>query len=269
MMREMEKITRHHQRLSRPLTTVCSLLLLSIGLPAGLQAQEDGFAAPQLHSATPSVPAPVPEAPAPPPSPAVTDDSLQSAGVINDMEALDNSYTLGVGDMITFRVVEDRQPVMRLRIQDSGDVQVPYINAVRAAGSTPRQLAERVKAALEQNLFRQATVIVTLDMRAAQIDPRLRPPEEQMELEEFHIYGKGVVRKGRFQLPPNGELRVSEAVMQAGPTQFANLRRVRLERDGREFRIDVNRVLNRGDLDADAVVQPGDKLLVDERMFNF
>lgn len=244
--------------------------MVAIGASSPLVAQEDGFATPQLQSATPTVPAPVAEAPAPAPAPVMTDDSLRSAGVINDMEALDNSYTLGVGDTITFRVVEDRQPVLRLRIQDSGDVQVPYINAVRAAGSTPRQLAERVKAALEQNLFRQATVIITLDMRAAQADPRMAAQQQElMELDEFHIYGKGVMRKGRFQLPPNGELMVSEAVMQAGPTQFANLRRVRLERDGREFRIDVNRVLNRGDLDADAVVQAGDKILVDERMFNF
>jgi protein involved in polysaccharide export with SLBB domain len=77
------------------------------------------------------------------------------------------------------------------------------------------------------------------------------------------------MRKGRFNLPPNGDLRVSEAVMSASPTQFANLGRVRLERDGRTYRIDVNKVLNRGDLEADAVVQPGDKILVDERLFNF
>lgn len=77
------------------------------------------------------------------------------------------------------------------------------------------------------------------------------------------------MRKGRFNLPPDGDLRVSEAVMSAGPTQFANLGRVRLERDGQVFRIDLNRVLNRGDLEADAVVQPGDKILVDERIFNW
>src|SRR5438045_1339041 len=46
----------------------------------------------------------------------------------NSMEALDDKKRLGSNDFVSFRVVEDRDnESQRLRVNDNGELEVPYI----------------------------------------------------------------------------------------------------------------------------------------------
>src|SRR5207247_931405 len=82
----------------------------------------------------------------------------------NSMEALDDKKRLGSNDYVSFRVVEDRDnESQRLRVNDNGELEVPYIGPVPAAGKTCKQLARDVKAVLEKEYYYHATVILALD----------------------------------------------------------------------------------------------------------
>ena len=49
----------------------------------------------------------------------------------NSMEALDDKKRLGSNDFVSFRVVEDRDnESQRLRVNDNGELEVPYIGPV-------------------------------------------------------------------------------------------------------------------------------------------
>src|SRR3954465_319294 len=90
--------------------------------------------------------------------------STSTVMLTNSMEVLDDKKKLGSNDYVSLRVVEDRDnESQRLRVNDNGELEVPYIGPVPAAGKTCKQLARDVKAALEKEYYYHATVILALD----------------------------------------------------------------------------------------------------------
>lgn len=178
------------------------------------------------------------------------------------MEVLDDSRRFTRGDIVNLRVVEDRDPPVSLRVNDSGDLEVPYIGRVRAEGKTPRQLAFEIKSLLEREYYHSATVILGLDVEG-QRSPGI-------------IYVTGMVGSpGPLQIPPNETFTVSKAILRAGGfATFANQRKVKLSRtmpDGStEVKVvDVKRIFERAQPELDLEVLPNDLILVPERLINF
>src|SRR6202163_3368380 len=82
----------------------------------------------------------------------------------NSMDVLDDKKKLGTNDFVSFRVVEDRDnDSQRLRVNDSGELEVPYIGLVPAQGKTCKELAFNIKSALEKEYYYHATVILAVD----------------------------------------------------------------------------------------------------------
>src|ERR1043166_9051934 len=82
----------------------------------------------------------------------------------NAMDVLDDKKKLGRNDYVSFRVVEDRDnDSQRLRVNDSGELEVPYVGLVPAEGKSCKELAYRIKGALEKEYYYHATVILALD----------------------------------------------------------------------------------------------------------
>src|ERR1051326_4965662 len=60
----------------------------------------------------------------------------------NSMSVLDDKKRLGSNDYVSFRVVEDRDnESQHLRVNDNGELEVPYIGLVPASGRTCKELA--------------------------------------------------------------------------------------------------------------------------------
>ena len=74
--------------------------------------------------------------PAPaPPTPTAPDLPTSSSAVLrtNSMTVLDDKKKLGPNDYVSFRVVEDRDnESQRLRVNDNGELEVPYVGLVPA-----------------------------------------------------------------------------------------------------------------------------------------
>jgi polysaccharide export outer membrane protein len=174
------------------------------------------------------------------------------------MAALDDKKRLGSNDYVSFRVVEDRDnESQRLRVSDNGELEVPYIGMVPAEGKTCKELANNIKAALEREYYYHATVILALDRVS--------------EKSRGRIYVYGSVRgQGPQEIPADESYTVSKAVIRAGGFgDFANKRKVKVTRkNGKDFTVDLKRVIEEGKTEEDVVLQPDDQIYVPQRLIN-
>ena|ERR1700693_428418 len=190
--------------------------------------------------------------------PADLGSTTSTVMLTNSMEALDDKKKLGSNDFVSFRVVEDRDnESQRLRVNDNGELEVPYIGPVPARGKTCKQLARDIKSTLEKEYYYHATVILALDRVS--------------EKSRGRVYVNGSVKSpGPQELPPDETYTVSNAISRAGGfADFANKRKVKLTRkDGKDFTVDVKRVMEEGHTEDDVALQPDDQIYVPQRLIN-
>ncbi len=188
-------------------------------------------------------------------------DSAPAAAYTNSMDVLDDKRPLKIGDRVSMRVAEDRQAPVSLLVTDSGEVEVPLIGRVHAAGKTCKQVAYEIKEPLERDYYYKATVIVALDASALK--------------SQGTVYITGQVRsQGPVEIPPNETFTVSRAIIRAGGfADFANRRKVKLIRKAGgpqgTIYVNVDEVVNKGRTDKDPVLEDGDTIVVPERLINF
>jgi len=216
------------------------ILAASLGAPASLRAQES--------SPMPSIPK----------AAAVNPPTTSTVMRTNSMAVLDDRKKLGPNDYVSFRVVEDRdEESQRLRVNDNGELEVPYAGLVQAAGKSCKELAHTVKAALEREYYYRATVIIAVD----HISEKSRG--------KVYVYGS-VKQQGPQEIPADESYTVSKAISRAGGFgDFANKRKVKLTRkNGESFTVDCKAIIEQGRTDADIVLQPDDQINVPQRLIN-
>jgi polysaccharide biosynthesis/export protein len=235
-------LTVFKERLS--VMKLCALVLLvapSLLASSPLRAQES--------SPMPSIPKA-----APVDSPKTSNTVMRT----NSMAVLDDKKRLGSNDYVSFRVVEDRDNESQLlRVNDNGELEVPYIGLVPAEGKTCRDLAYNIKAALEREYYYHATVILAVDRVSEKSRGRV------------YVYGS-VKGQGPQEIPPDESFTVSKAVIRAGGFgDFANKRKVKLTRkDGKDLTVDLKRIIEEGHSEEDVVLQPDDQIYVPQRLIN-
>jgi protein involved in polysaccharide export with SLBB domain len=174
------------------------------------------------------------------------------------MSVLDDKKKLGSNDYVSFRVVEDRDnESQRLRVNDNGELEVPYVGLVPAQGRTCRELANNIKSLLEREYYYHATVILAVDRVS--------------EKSRGRIYVYGSVRgQGPQEIPADESYTVSKAVIRAGGFgDFANKRKVKLTRkNGQDVVVDLKRIIEEGHSEEDVVLQPDDQIYVPQRLIN-
>lgn len=176
----------------------------------------------------------------------------------NSMTVLDDKKRLGPNDFVSFRVVEDRDnESQHLRINDNGELEVPYIGLVPASGRSCKELAYSVKAALEREYYYHATVIIAVD----HVSEKSRG--------KVYVYGS-VKGQGPQEIPADETYTVSKAIIRAGGFgDFANKRKVKVTRKGgQDFVVDLKRVIEEGRSDEDVVLQPDDQIYVPQKLIN-
>ena len=176
----------------------------------------------------------------------------------NSMAVLDDKKRLGSNDYVSFRVVEDRDNESQvLRVNDNGELEVPYIGLVPAQGRTCKELAYAIKAALEKEYYYHATVILAVDRVS--------------EKSRGRVYVYGAVRgQGPQEIPPDETYTVSKAIIRAGGFgDFADKRKVKLTRkNGEDVTVDLKRIIEQGHTEEDVVVKPDDQIYVPQRLIN-
>jgi polysaccharide biosynthesis/export protein len=177
--------------------------------------------------------------------------------------ALDDQHKLAIGDRVSFRIEEDQEESKALTVADAGDLEVPYLGRFPAEGKSCKQLAAELKKALEKDYYYQATVIIAVDLMAKS---------------RGKIYIVGPVRMpGPQDIPSDEVLTLSKAIMRAGGfNDFADKRNVRVTRktapgsnEQQTFVVDVGEIFAKGRVEKDLSLQPGDLILIPERLIRF
>jgi polysaccharide export outer membrane protein len=186
-----------------------------------------------------------------------TDAAIGGSIFVTSMEALDDKYQLGIGDHVRFRIIEDRDEPKALTVSDSGELEVPWLGTFPAADRTCKQLAKEIKKSLEKDFYKQATVIITIDL---------------LNKVRGKVYIYGYVRVAGFQEIPTDEVfTLSKAIMRAGLTDFANKKQVKVRKNGGagSVTVDVGQIIEKGIFEKDVKLEAGDTIYVPGKMINF
>jgi len=236
----------------------------SAGGPAVIEAAK----APRTNAPAVGKPSQVSVA-APASSPATNSPALTNVVITgtNDLasstNSLDDKFRLGIGDRLSFRIVEDLEDPHAMIVTDSGDLEVPLIGRVPALEKTCRQLAAEIKSKLEEEYYYHATVILALD---------------QYNHSRGKVYLAGYIRlPGPQDIPSDEVFTLSKAVMRAGGfADYADKKRVRVTRNGgagdpggKILEIDVGAILEEGRANKDIRLEVGDVIFVPSRLFKF
>jgi protein involved in polysaccharide export with SLBB domain len=177
-------------------------------------------------------------------------------------DVLDDEHQLIAGDRVTFRIEQDKEDPKNILVTDTGELEVPYLGRVAAAGKTCRQLASEIKGVLEKKYYKEATVFLGVDL---------------ISKTKGKIYMSGRVRfPGYVEFPGDEVFTVSKAVLRAGGfTEFADKHHVRVTRNGgnatapETVTVDVTQVLEKGLPGKDYELKPDDRIFVPSRLVNF
>ncbi|MEZ5299627.1 MAG: polysaccharide biosynthesis/export family protein [Verrucomicrobiales bacterium] len=242
--------------------------------PGAKKRADAAASAAAANAARPVAPAAVPA------GPQVSEAGAMVKGTTK-MDVLENTRPLNYGDLISYKVVEDGDEPIRLRITDSGEVEIPLIGRVPAVGRTCFQLAYAIKAELEKEYYNKATVIVGIDTLARSNNPNDPNGIPGMQQDTITIMGY-VRRQGQMSFPPDGRLTASQAILNAGGfAPFAKETKVKIVRtvgdklqgeDGHKTKtiyVNLKDVMRKGRLDKDVLLQPHDVIIVEDKLFNF
>ena len=223
----------------------------------------------QLPSAIPAVSSPAKTTAAVPAMPKAASGQAPTTGLLNGY-VQDDIYKLRVGDKVSFQILEDQiwdpqNAPKFLDVQDSGEIEVPYVGRMMAVGKTCKQFAGEIKTALEKDYYKLATVVISMNV-ASPI------------LGRVYIWGQ-MHTQGPLDIRVNENLTAGQAIMRAGGfADFANQRKVKVIRsptapDGSKqaqtVNLDMEQILNEGKSEKDIVLQPGDLIIVPSRLINF
>ncbi len=182
-------------------------------------------------------------------------ENLVSEGP-TQMSLLDDERGLKVGNRLSYAVEEDRERPIIILVNPQGEVNIPLIGKVEAAGKTCKQLAYEIKSLVEVDFYYQATVLINF-------------PQIADNLGEVILLGE--VRKlGPLPIPADEILTVSAAILRAGGfTREADSEKVTLIRgdaeseEGEEkYELDVGLMFSSGRFDNDMEVRADDYILV-------
>ena len=210
-------------------------------------------------------------------NPARRSDSLESAGeddrsaalpatLPNTMDGLNDKRPIGIGDRLSFKVMEDEIAPRPLVVTDSLEIDVPYVGRVSVSNRTCKQFAFYVKHLLEKEYYYQATVLIGLDSAGG----------GNRALSRGKVYIMGQVRSsGAMEIPVNETLTVTKAIIRAGGfAPYADKKKVKLIRGGKNGNakkpiiVNCAEILDKGLWDKDAELQPDDIVQVPEKLIN-
>ncbi len=169
-----------------------------------------------------------------------------------------------IGDVLLYRVIEDKDPLIPLPVSANGTINLPYHGSVPAAGQTPEELARHIQNLLEDGLYKTATVILIVEA-----SPGAR------EVGTVYLSGR-VNRVGPVEIDLAKENTISKVILSVGGfSDFANKRRVLIIRnnpstdENERIEVDVQTILEDGKLENDVEVQDGDFIIVPQRLLNW
>ena len=162
-------------------------------------------------------------------------------------------YIVGVGDGLQVSVWRNPELSISVTVRPDGRISVPLIGDVEASGFTPEHLAENIGENLREYIKDPQVSVIVVAMNNLTFINRVRIT--------------GAVG-AQLSIPWQPGVTVLDLVLQAGgPTDFAVQDETILYRDNKAYRIRLRDILERGRLDTNYELLPGDVITIAERAF--
>jgi polysaccharide export outer membrane protein len=174
-----------------------------------------------------------------------------------EKKVLVDQYYIGVDDVVNVNVWKNPDLSITVPVRPDGRISVPLVGEVLAGGRTPNDVAEEIKSKLSRFIK----------------DPQVTVILEQLNSHEFlsRIRVTGAVQTPLSMSYRQG-MTVLDAVLEAGGlNEFASANNTKLFRkiNGKvkALRIELDDILNDGDMATNYELQPGDIISIPERVF--
>ena len=241
------------------------IILLSLSCLAGLAQTETNFTKPPASAPYTFAEPPAQETNAAPAAsaPDATTPPAASPTVSSGSRVIDDTHKLQPGDQVSFRIAEDRDaataPEKILFVSDSGELDVPYIGLVKVSGKTCKQAVDEITAQVEKDYYYKATVKLGLVLASKSVG-------------RVYVWGQ-VAKQGALEIPTNEKFTAGKAILLAGGFgEFAKKTKVKVIRtvDGvkKTFELNMEDILEKGQIEKDMTLEPDDFILVPERHLN-
>jgi polysaccharide export outer membrane protein len=170
-------------------------------------------------------------------------------------EAGDN-YMIGAGDVLQVFVWGYEDLSTEVSVRPDGYISTPLVEDMQAAGKTPTQLARSIETALAE-FVRSPNVTVIVRQFVGEYNQQIRVVGQATEPKSLN-YRSGMTL-----------LDVMIEVGGLGEFAAGNKAKVVRKEGGREVTINVRLkdLLNRGDMDENIAMKPGDVLIIPESIF--
>ncbi len=170
----------------------------------------------------------------------------------------EGEYRIGVDDRIQVSVWKNPDLSVTVPVRPDGRISVPLIGDVLAGGKTPPELASSIREKLSIYIRDPNVTVIVTDLNSHEFLSRVRVT--------------GAVRTPR-SLPYRQGMTVLDAILEAGGlNDFASPNRTKLYRSTKKsgsemFDVELGDILNRGKLQTNYTLLPGDVVTVPERIF--
>lgn len=166
-------------------------------------------------------------------------------------------YRIGVDDRLQINVWRNPDLSTTVPVRPDGMISMPLIGDVQAGGLTATEVAANIKQRLSAFVREPSVAIIVVELRSHEFISRVRVT--------------GAVRTPR-SIPYRQGMTVLDAVLEAGgTTDFASPNRAKLYRTVKDqtevYGVDLGDILNKGRLETNFRLRPGDVVTVPERIF--
>lgn len=171
--------------------------------------------------------------------------------------ALDNNYRIGVGDELHIQVWRNDELSTRVPVRPDGKISSPLVGDIVAAGLTTQELAKAITEKLATYVRKPEVTVIITNPASADFLRRVRVTGA-VRIPSSVTYRQGMT--------------VLDLVLQAGGlTEFAAPGKSRLYRtvEGRTkiYGVDLDAILQKGDLRTNYPLYPSDVVTIPERSF--
>lgn len=182
------------------------------------------------------------------------DDVAEAPG---GFAASEGAYKIGVDDRVQVSVWRNPELTVTVPVRPDGMISVPLIGDVQAGGLTATQVAELIKKKLSSYIREPSVAVILTELRSHEYLSRVRVT--------------GAVRTPR-SIPHRQGMTVLDVVLEAGgANEFAAPNRTKLYRKQKDkaeiFDVELGDILNKGRLDTNFLLYPGDVVTIPERIF--
>lgn len=174
----------------------------------------------------------------------------------DDARSGDDDYIIGPGDALEVFVWGHEDLTTAVQVRPDGEISTPLVEDMQAAGMTPTELARAIEVGLSEYV-RSPKVTVIVQSFVGEYDRQIR------------VVGQAVAPRALNYREGMSLLDVMIEV--GGLSEFASGNRAKIVRreNGEEvvIKVRINDLLNKGDMQQNVRMMPGDVLIIPESIF--